>query len=251
MSGEVFAAAQVASIRGNIIENVTKHIQFIENAAKQGVSLLVFPELSLTGYEPDLAYTHHLKPSDPRLDKIQTLSTKHNMHILVGAPYQNNQKMYIAAFLYSPEDSPRVYTKHYLHPGEENYFVPGNKWLSFTVPGEKVAVAVCADISHWEHIEKASSEATLYAAGVFITPEGYSTDSSLLQGYSEKYNMMVVMANYALSSGGFSSAGRSAIWDHLGNLVVSAPSNDECLVIASRDLRGLSGKIISLNKIRG
>jgi predicted amidohydrolase len=249
MSGEVFAAAQSTSIRGSIEKNTLDHIKFIEEAATHGVCLLVFPELSLTGYEPDLAITHHLKPNDPKLQQMQELSCQYNMHILVGAPYQENEKRYITSFLYSPDDLPRLYTKHFLHPGEEHYFISGNKWVDFDVSGKKVAVAVCADISHIEHIERASSSgATVYAAGVFITPEGYAYDSSLLQGYSERYNMMVVMANYASSSGGYPSAGRSAIWDSLGNLIAVAPSNGEALVIASRDIRGLSGKVISMNK---
>ena len=49
------AAAQVASARGDIVGNIAAHTAAIEVAAALGVSVLIFPELSLTGYEPDLA----------------------------------------------------------------------------------------------------------------------------------------------------------------------------------------------------
>ncbi len=48
------AAAQVPSQRGDVERNVATHIAAIEAAARHGVSLLVFPELSLTGYEPSM-----------------------------------------------------------------------------------------------------------------------------------------------------------------------------------------------------
>ena len=198
MSGEVFVAAQSSSVRGDIEGNVKGHIRLIEEAAKHGAALIVFPELSLTGYEPDLAESHHLEPSDSRLDPFQEMADKHSMKILVGAPYRDGENAHIAAFLYRPCETPMVYTKHHLHDGEEKYFKPGTRGLSFDVSGEKVSVAICADIAHPEHAENAAANgATLYAAGVLITPGGYEADAALLQGYAEEHNMIVVMANYA------------------------------------------------------
>ncbi len=49
------AAAQVASVGGDITGNIRTHAAAIGSAAERGVSVLVFPELSLVGYEPDLA----------------------------------------------------------------------------------------------------------------------------------------------------------------------------------------------------
>ena len=55
MSHFRIAAAQVASVCGDVVQNIAIHAAAIEAAAKQDVSVLIFPELSLTGYEPDLA----------------------------------------------------------------------------------------------------------------------------------------------------------------------------------------------------
>ena len=52
--GFKIAAAQVASVRGDIEANVATHAAAIQAASERHVSVLVFPELSLTGYELDL-----------------------------------------------------------------------------------------------------------------------------------------------------------------------------------------------------
>lgn len=49
------AVAQIKPIKGDIPSNVLQHVDFIELAAVNQVDLLIFPELSLTGYEPELA----------------------------------------------------------------------------------------------------------------------------------------------------------------------------------------------------
>lgn len=61
------AVAQTISIPKDINANIALHLQFMALAARQGVQLLVFPELSLTGYELDAAAQLAIKLDDPRL----------------------------------------------------------------------------------------------------------------------------------------------------------------------------------------
>jgi predicted amidohydrolase len=49
------AAAQSRSVRGDIETNVTIHAGYVRLAANHSCNLIIFPELSLTGYEPDIA----------------------------------------------------------------------------------------------------------------------------------------------------------------------------------------------------
>ena len=55
MTALTLAAAQTISIPGDVAANIQRHLAMMRAAAEQGVQLLVFPELSLTGYEPFLA----------------------------------------------------------------------------------------------------------------------------------------------------------------------------------------------------
>ncbi len=47
--------AQIKSIKGDVEENIIHHKGFIEKALTYDVDLIIFPELSITGYEPELA----------------------------------------------------------------------------------------------------------------------------------------------------------------------------------------------------
>jgi predicted amidohydrolase len=64
MRGPILAVAQSASTRGDIEANVETHVRFAETARRHGARLSLFPELSLTGYEPDIATNHTLTPCD-------------------------------------------------------------------------------------------------------------------------------------------------------------------------------------------
>jgi predicted amidohydrolase len=53
-------------------------------------------------------------------------------------------------------------------------------------------------------------------------------DSAILQGYAQKHSMAVLMANHAGLTGGWQSAGRSAVWSEDGTLVAAAPGPVNC-----------------------
>ncbi len=243
--GPVLAVAQTASVRGDVESNVETHARFAEAAARHDARIIVFPELSLTGYEPDIAATHMLTAEDPRLNPLIEIARKHAITIVAGAPYRSPRGLHIAALVIQPE-AVRVYTKHHLHSGEEAYFVPGTMGLQIGVEGERVSFAVCADTTHPEHAEAAArAGATVYAAGVFITPTGIEVDSAQLRGYARSHRMTVLMANYASPSGGFPTAGRSAVWDKRGERVVEAPSSGEALLLVHGEGEKLVGEVIT------
>src|SRR5436309_1732437 len=80
------AAAQVASVRGDVEGNIGVHAAALAAAAGHGVSVLVFPELSLTGYEPDLAAELAVTTDDGRLAPLLALARRHRIEAVVGAP---------------------------------------------------------------------------------------------------------------------------------------------------------------------
>ena len=64
-------AAQISATPGDVEKNLAQHIDAIHAAASQGADAVVFPELSLTGYEPELAGGLAMAPTDSRLDAFQ------------------------------------------------------------------------------------------------------------------------------------------------------------------------------------
>jgi predicted amidohydrolase len=114
---EIFkiAAAQSISIRGNVQENTKNHRRLIQMAAEHDVRCIFFPELSLTGYELDLADSLAYSIDDKRLDVLKEDSEKHKITIIAGAPYRSNTGLHIGAFIISPGKSHSVYSKRFLH----------------------------------------------------------------------------------------------------------------------------------------
>ncbi|NIF23891.1 carbon-nitrogen hydrolase family protein [Candidatus Pantoea multigeneris] len=119
------AAGQFAPARGCINENMRYHEMLIESAASAGVNLIFFPELSLTGYEPEMAADLALH-DESCLSPLQVLSDRYDMTIIVGAPLRVKEgKPAIGACVISSKQPVFCYRKMYLHPGESDYFSAG------------------------------------------------------------------------------------------------------------------------------
>ena len=240
------AAAQVASVRGDMAGNIVAHTAAIEAAAAHGVSVLIFPELSLTGYEPDLAAELATTATDGRLVPLATLARQHRIEVAVGAPLRNaTAKPNLCAILFAADGTTRTYSKMRLGASERAYFTPGGEPLAFTVHGHTIGIAICGDSSQPSHPRGyADAGSSIYAAGVFLNAEWYATDSPRLAGYATDCRMLVVMANHADSVGTYRSVGRSAVWAPGGALLAQAAGAESCLVIATSSRGAWRGEVV-------
>ena len=244
MSAPVFAAAQCAIRAGDISANLKLHMNFMQHAREQGVGLLLFPELSLTGYEPTLAKALAQDIDSPLLSPLRHLAREASMTTIVGLPLRlpSHDKPLIAAFILHQDGSIGVYTKQHLHPGEEQFFSAGNGGDLMLIADLPIALSVCADFSHPEHSSQAAKQgAQLYAASVLIGETGYSRDSSLLQNCSKRHGMAVLMANHGGPTGGWAAAGQSAFWNEQGRCVASTDGVGNRLLIVSKQPHGWQG----------
>ena len=232
----VIAAAQSTSVRGNVSQNVARHLRFGAVAAGCGAQLLVFPELSLTGYEPAIARANAVRPDSSGLDPLRRLAEDAHMTIVVGAPVLNQRdELHIAALAIGPDRSVSTYTKQHLHPGEERVFAPGPGGPTLLVEDAHVALAICADTTHPTHAANAAARgAYIYAASVLVTESGYAPDTALLRNYALEHRMCVLMANHSGATGGWVSAGKSAIWSEDGGLVAASEGTEEAVVVGVR-----------------
>lgn len=247
MPETIIALAQSASLRGDTEANLQKHMEFTALAAEKRAQLIVFPELSLTGYEPDLAAELAFTEDDARLKPLKDLAELHRIIIVAGAPFCTESALHIAAFILYPCGEGSVYTKHYLHEGEEKFFVAGRLNPAILLGEEKIAMAVCADIANPVHAKDAArAGSTIYLASAFITPGGYEAEARILKNYARKHSMTVMKANYSGQSGGFPSAGRSAIWSANGELTGELPGEGEGILLAKKEKTGWKCEGISM-----
>jgi predicted amidohydrolase len=234
MAGSVVAVIQSIANPGDLDQSVQDHVRLAEAAARQGARIALFPELSLTGYSYSLTRADSVATSDPRVRSLQAVADAHDILIIAGAPIASPWGLHIGALCFIPRRGVSTYTKQYLHEGEETAFVAGEGGDAIRVDNQLVCLAICAEITHADHAREASDNgAHVYAASCFITPSGYAYDAGILQRYAREHGFMVLMANYGAPTGGWQSAGRSAIWSATGELLACAPGEGEAVIVAN------------------
>ena len=103
------AVGQVPSLRGDNKANTDTHVRAIEAAGRLGVSYLVFPELSLTGYEPDLAENLAFTIYDNRIGPLIDSAVRNQVFVVVGAPLAARPLPHIGAIIMTPAgEFPRI-----------------------------------------------------------------------------------------------------------------------------------------------
>lgn len=242
----ILAAAQSMSVAGELSRNVAHHLRFCTIAADRGVQLLVFPELSLTGYELTIARANAVHPDSSDLHPLRHLATAAHMTIVVGVPMLNaTDELHIAALAFRPDGSVLTYTKEHVHESEEEVFTRGSGGPTLPVQDATVALAICADATHPQHAARAAEGgANVYAVGVMIDESGYARKSALLRNYALEHTMAVLMANYAGATGGCVSAGKSALWSEDGQLLAATTGAEEALVVGTKHNGAWNGIVL-------
>ena len=94
------SAAQSKSDKGNIKSNIENHKKWIYIAVSEKVDLIIFPELSLTGYEPALAEELSTVQNDPGLDEFQKINDLKSITIIVGLPTKSESGILISMVIF-------------------------------------------------------------------------------------------------------------------------------------------------------
>ncbi|NHF67533.1 carbon-nitrogen hydrolase family protein [Xanthomonas hortorum] len=224
-------AAQISSIPGEIGKNISKHLDVIRLAASKDADVLVFPELSLTGYKPRLAGALAAHPTDRCFDEFQVLSNRHGMLIAVGAPTKGTKGTEISMICFQPGLERTIYSKQQLHLDELPFFTPATEQRVLRHADQVLAPAICYESLQASHAEQAAaSGAGVYLASVAKSERGVTSAYSHYPKIAEKHSMTVLMANCVGPADTFIGAGRSAIWSSDGDLVCSADAFQEALV---------------------
>lgn len=229
----ILAAAQTIPFSHDTEANIQAHLRLIDSAAEKGVQLIVFPEMSLTGYERESAAELAFTENDTRLDAFKAKAIEHQMIIIAGAPIRINADLHIGSFVFSPDGTVSVYTKQFLHTGEELFFAPSFDHNPFIeLENERISFAICADITNPLHPANAGEKATtLYVASIFYSPGGISEAYRQLSEYAKTYNMNVLMSNFGGPSYNSPSAGQSAFWNNSGALIAQLGNQTEDLLV--------------------
>ena len=248
-SGFTIAAAQSCSITGAVSQNIDHHIALVRIATEKGAQVILFPELSLTGYEPSIASSTALSPTDPALGPLQATADDLNTTLIVGCPIRSQgSKPYLGAFIIRPGQEIALYRKRFLHGEEKVHFTSSKDLVVFETHGKSIAIAICADINNPAHAyDLAQCEPAIYAAGVAMTLPDIKRAEQSLSDRTKRYGFPALMANYAAPTGNYQTAGQSAVWNENGNIMAQAPESGECLVFAATSSQGWIGRVEMLD----
>lgn len=237
------AIAQIEAIKGNVEKNIENHLKWIKQAIQNNADMLVFPELSVTGYEPDLAENLATNQDDTRLDNIQNLSDRNGIAIGVGLPTKDESDVFVSMIIFQPHKERITYSKQYLYPPEEPIFKAGKNPLVLNFEKEVVSPAICYEISNKAHCEFAKrNNATIYIASVLSSINGIDADMKKLSDIAKHNNLVTFMANYVGESGGYKCAGKSSVWDTTGKLIGQLDSETEGILIYDTETKEIVKK---------
>lgn len=239
------AIAQNRPVRGDIPANIERHIALIEMAASLGTEILIFPELSITGYEPTLAQDRAIEKEDPRFEDFQSLSDRHRMTLGIGAPTRSSNGILISLLLFEPLQPRQIYSKQYLHPDEEEHFVRGSPSKGLIGTEKDIALAICYEISIPDHAASAASNgATVYIASVAKAAQGVQMAAKRLSEIASRWSMTVLMANCLGLCDGMDCPGSSAAWSNQGELLLQLGTTEEGILVIDTETQEVMRKAI-------
>ncbi|MDR1222099.1 MAG: carbon-nitrogen hydrolase family protein [Tannerella sp.] len=242
----ILASAQTKPKRGNIESNLNDHYNLIDLASQNQADLIVFPEMSITGYERENALDLAFTENDSRLDVLRQLSADKQMILITGAPILISNNLYIGAFIIKPDCSISIYTKQYLHSGEEKFFKSSSGHNpKIRLCNEQISIAICSDIDNSPHAENtAKAGSTIYIASLFFTPGGIPNAYKTLSGYAKQFGLNVLMSNYCGQLWGLDAGGQSGFWDKNGKLIANLNDADSGLLIIENIDNTWTGKSV-------
>jgi predicted amidohydrolase len=214
------AAAQPRCAAKNVHHNAAAHAELIRNADAR---IVLFPELSLTGYELD---ADPVALDDPALDVIVRACEETDSVALVGAPLRGSEsESYIGVLRVDATGVAPAYRKCFLGGDEPAHFMPGDGPVVIEVDGWRAGLGVCKDTGVEQHISQtAALNIDVYLAGLVHHTHELEMQEQRAQQLAQACNAYVAFASFAgPTGGGFDqTAGVSSLWSPAGSPIARA-----------------------------
>ena len=247
--------AQMYPKLGDVPANLDKHLKTVDQAVDAGVELLVFPELSMTGYQvQDLAPEVALRANanDPVFGKLMDASRR--LDIVVGFVQEDQRnRFYIADAYLSGGEILHIHHKLYLPTytmfDEGRYFAPGDTARAFDTRYGRVGMLICEDFWHMSPAYLLWLDgADLLIFNSASPSRGLDAEDRLSgsrwvelvnQAYGSMFTDYVIHCNRVGYEDGKNFWGGSTIADPNGEFLVHGPYFDETLITHTIDLNEL------------
>lgn len=252
--------AQINPIVGNLQGNSNKIIGFIKKAQSCQADIIVFPELSLSGYPPEdlLLKPHFIRDNRKELFKI--VKAAKSILSIVGFPYASGKgELFNAAALIYNGKLLDVYKKIFLPNygvfDEKRYFSAGNSCHVLVFGGKyKIGINICEDIWHSEGPQR--TQALLGGARVIINisaspyhVQKIGERQQILKARARENNAFILYCNLVGGQDELVFDGGSLVFDNKGRLIARGKQFEEDLIIADLNLSGLDRSFTGKKKL--
>lgn len=192
------AVAQPLLVGHDVVGNVERHAEMVGRADAR---VVVFPELSLTGYELDAEV---LDPGDARLRPLVAACAAAGVIALVGAPVAGPGDVVGIGMLRVDGDGAAIcYRKLWLGADELARFTPGEEPVVLAVDGWRLGLAICKDTGVERHADDtAALGIDAYVAGVLESVADADVAPQRARRVQREHAVWVAVASYAGSAGG-------------------------------------------------
>ena len=146
--------AQIYPKLGDLQHNLALHLDYVQQARERGVDLLIFPELSMTGYQvQDLVPEVALRADADDAVFAELLDASRELDIVVGFVHEDaRNRFYIANAYLSAGEALHIHHKLYLPTyamfDESRYFAQGNSVRAFNTRFGRLGMLICEDFWH-------------------------------------------------------------------------------------------------------
>jgi predicted amidohydrolase len=244
------ALAQIDNALGDIKKNITKHLEFIRRAKEGGADLVVFPELSLTGYSvKDLNWdTTISRNNDQVIQKLKNESM--DISILFGGVEESESfGIYNSAFLLEKGELVHVHRKMYPPTygmfEESRYFLSGKSVKACDSTLGKMGVLICEDLWHLSLPYLLAMQETWLIVGLIASPTRLVPGEEKVKiaevnvqnctSYARLLSSYMVFCNRVGFEDGVGFWGGSFVAGPGGDIIVQAKLFEEDLVFAELD----------------
>lgn len=219
-SALIVAAAQPRTTAGDVRGNAERHADAVRQAEAR---VVVFPEMSLTGYElaADAVPLDH-----PALAVIAAACAETGTVALVGAPVADDRgRTFMAILRVDGAGATVAYRKTWLGDAEAARFATGDGPTVIEIDGWRLGLGVCKDTGAAQHTAGvAALGVDAYLAGLVHRADELAEQEARAVVIARTCRAYVVFASFAGPTGdGYpATAGHSAIWSAEGLAIVRA-----------------------------
>ena len=251
------AIAQVNPKLGDLGSNLDLYEEKIRQGVKTGAELLLFPELSLTGYFlRDMVPGVALKLSSPEIGRLKKLSR--GTAFVAGLVEESaDYRFYNSAVYFEAGEIRHVHRKVYLPTygmfDEQRYFARGDRIRAFDSRFGRMALLICEDLWHPSTAYLAALDGALAVLCPSASPlrgiaEGQPQDDNarywelINRAYAETFGLYLVHGNRVGFEDGVGFWGGSEIVDPFGQSVAKAKYYEEDFLVAEVALESVKRK---------